>query len=174
MNCPNCNAEIVYEGATFCPKCGKSLEADTDIPNNSIEIPQKRTDLILAGAILTIISAVFVASMGYIGAYQYLALVEYYGSTMASEFLGFLIFGIIDIIFALLAMIGGVFILKRKRLKISILGIIFLLASVITTYMIITLYQYGFTDILLFSEVSIFIMSILSVALIFSSKAEFT
>ena len=134
MNCPNCNAEIVYEGATFCPKCGKSLEADTDIPNNSIEIPQKRTDLILAGAILTIISAVFVASMGYIGAYQYLALVEYYGSTMASEFLGFLIFGIIDIIFAL----------------------------------------FGFTDILLFSEVSIFIMSILSVALIFSSKAEFT
>lgn len=167
MNCPYCGNEIIYEDATFCPKCGKSLEpAD--------ELPKKRTDLVLVAAILAIISAAFVASIGYIGVYQYNSLIGYYGSSRASEFFGFLVFGITDIIGALLALVGGIYMLERKHLKISVLGVIFLLVSVLVNYIIIVHYNYGFADILLFSEVTVLIFSILSGILVFTSKAEFT
>jgi len=173
LNCPYCGNEIIYEDATFCPKCGKSLASEDELQQNSIQMQQKRTDLVLVAAMLTIISAVFIASIGYIGVYQYQALVDYYGSSMASEFLGFLIFGVADIICAVFAVVGATFMLKRKRLKISILGIVLLLVSVVVNYITVIQYQYGFTDILLFSEVSVFIFSILIGTLIFASKAEF-
>ena len=167
MNCPYCGNEIIYEDATVCPKCGKSLE-----PAN--EITKKRTDLVLVAAMLAIISAAFIASIGYIGVYQYNSLIGYYGSSRASEFLGFMIFGIADIICAVLALVGGIYILERKHLKISVLGVIFPLVSVLVNYIIIVHYNYGFTDLLLFSEVTVLIFSILSGILIFTSKAEFT
>lgn len=173
MNCPYCGNEIIYEDATFCPKCGKSLVSEDELQQNSIQMQQKRADLVLVAAMLTIIPATFMASIGYIGVYQYQALVDYYGSSLASEFLGFLIFGVVDILCAVFAVVGGMFMLKRKRLKISILGVVLLLVSVFVTYITIIQYQYGFTDILLFSEVSAFIFSILSGTLIFASKAEF-
>jgi len=56
----------------------------------------------------------------------------------------------------------------------SMLGVILLVASVFVNYVLIQYYQYGFSDVLLFSEVSIFILSIWSGVLVFSSKAEFT
>lgn len=167
MNCPNCGKEILYEDATFCPKCGKSLAPED-------EIQQKRTDLVLAAAILSIISATFVASLGYIGIYQYTTLLSYYGSSMASEFLGFLIFGVIGIIAAVFALAGGTFMLKRKWFIFSMLGAIFPLVSVFVTYISIQHYNYGFTDIMLFTEISAAILSIMSILLIFTSKAEFT
>lgn len=127
-----------------------------------------------AAALLTIIAAAFMASIGYTGLYQYQALLGVYGSIIASDLLGFLIFGIIDLLCAVFAIAGALFMLKRKHLKISILGVIFLLASVFITYITIIQYQYSFVDILLFSEVSVFILSILSGALIISAKNEFT
>ena len=173
MNCPYCGNEIIYEDATFCPKCGKSLVSEDELQQNSIQMQQKRADLVLAAAMLTIIPATFMASIGYIGVYQYQSLLDYYGSSLASEFLGFLIFGVIDILCAVFAVVGATFMLKRKRFKISILGVVLLLVSVVVTYITVVQYQYGFTDILLFSEVSAFIFSILSGTLIFASKAEF-
>ncbi len=173
LNCPYCGTEIVYKDATFCPKCGKSLLSEEETYQNIIQIQQKRTDLLLLTATLTIISAVFVASLGYIGIYQYQSLLDYYGSSMASEFLGFLIFGVVNILCSVFAGVGAIFMLKRKRLKISILGVVMLLVSVFVTYITLIQYQYGFTDILLFSGASVFIFSILSGILIFKSKAEF-
>ena len=174
LNCPYCGNEIVYEDAIFCPKCGKSLAPDGELEQNSVDMPQKRADLVFAASILTIIAATFIASIGYIGVNQYNTLIDYYGSSMASEFLGFLIFGVADILCAVFAVVGGMFMLKRKHLKISILAVISLLVSVFVNYITIVQYQYGFTDIMLFSEVSVFIFSILSGILIFTSKAEFT
>ena len=167
MNCPNCGKEILYEDATFCPKCGESLAPED-------EIPQKRTDLVLAAAILSIISAAFIASLGYIGIYQYNTLLSYYGTSMASEFLGFLIYGVIGIIVSVFALAGVTFMLKRKSFILSMLGAIFPLVSVFVTYISIQHYNYGFTDILLFTEISAAILSIMSILLIFTSKAEFT
>ena len=167
MNCPYCGKEILDEDATFCPKCGESLAPEG-------EIQQKRTDLVLAAAILSIISAAFIASLGYIGIYQYNTLLAYYGSSMASEFLGFLIYGVIGIIASVFALAGGTFMLKRKRFILSTLGFILPLVSVVSTYITIQQYNYGFTDILLFTEITAFILSIMSGILIFTSKAEFT
>lgn len=173
LNCPYCDNEIIEKDASFCPTYGKSLSSE-ETKQGSIDVVQKPADLLLAAALLTIVSAAFMASIGYTGIYQYQALIDVYGSTLASEFFGFLIFGFIDLFCAAFAVGGGIFMLKRKQLKISILGVVFLLASVFVTYITIIQYQYSFVDILLFSEVSVFILSIVSGALIFSSKAEFT
>ncbi len=79
-------------------------------------------------------------------------------------------FGILASAFGLA---GGISMLKRKRIKLSILGLILLVVSVLVNYVFIQYYQYGFSDILLFAEISIFILSIGSGALVFTSKAEF-
>jgi hypothetical protein len=174
LNCPYCNEELVYEDATLCPKCGKSLVSEGNIEQNIFDTQQKRTDFVLGSAILTIVSAAFIASIGYLGTYQYQALIDYYGSSMASEFLGFLIFGILGIISAIIALVGSMFILQRKRFKISILGAIFPLVSVIGTYITIQQYAYGFTDTLLFALPNVLILTIMSILLLFKSKTEFT
>jgi len=163
LNCPNCGKEILDEDATFCPKCGEPLEPED-------EMLQEGTDLVLAAGILTIISAAFSSGLGYITIYQYTSLLSYYGHDLLQ---GFLILGVFGIVASAFGLAGGVFMLQRKRIKVSMLGIILLLASVFVTYITIQQYQYGFTDILLFSEIAIFIFSILSGVLVFTSKTEF-
>jgi predicted nucleic acid-binding Zn ribbon protein len=170
LNCPNCGKEILDEDASFCPKCGESLAPED-------EIQQKRTDLVLAAAMLTIIAATFVASLGYIGMYQYNYSFSYYNSLVPnydpSPLFGFLIFGVDGIIVAAFALAGAIFMLKRKWFIFSMLGAIFPLVSVFVTFISIQHYNYGFTDILLFTEISATIFSIMSILFIFTSKAEF-
>ena len=173
LNCPNCGKEILDEDASFCPKCGKSLAPED-------EIQQKRTDLVLAAAMLTIIAAAFSAGLGYIALYQYNYWFSIYGSSAPPQILGFLIFGIVDIIASAFAIAGATFMLKRKRIKVTMLGVILLLVSAVVTYIIIDqngllepITVLGFTDTLLFSEISILIFLILSGVLIFASKTEF-
>lgn len=174
MNCPNCGKEILYEDATFCPKCGESLAPED-------EIQQKRTDLVLAAAILTIIAAAFSAGLGYIALYQYNYWFSIYGSSSPPQILGFLIFGIVDIIASAFAIAGATFMLKRKFIILSMLGVILLLVSAVVTYITIDqndllepMTALGFTDTMLFSEVSIIIFAILSGILVLKSKTEFT
>jgi predicted nucleic acid-binding Zn ribbon protein len=161
--CPNCGKEIADEDPVFCPKCGKSLTTED-------EMQQRSTDLVLAAGILSLISAAFSSGLGYIAIYQYISLLSYYGNDVLQ---GFLIMGAFGIVASAFGLAGGIFMLKRKRIKLSMLGIILLVASVIVNYVIIQYYQYGFSDILLFAEISIFILSIWSGALVFTSKAEF-
>ena len=135
-----------------------------------MDTQQKSTDLVLAAGILSLISAAFSTGLGYIAIYQYMSLLSYYGHDLLQ---GFLIMGAFGIAAAAFGLAGGLFMLKRKRIKLSMLGIILLVASVFVTYIVIQHYQYGFTDILLFSEITIFILTVLSGALVFSSKTEF-
>jgi len=139
---------------------------------------QERTDLVLAAGILTIIAAAFSAGLAYIEFFQYNYWFSYYNSLVPnydpSPLFGFLILGVFGIVASTFGLAGGIFMLKRKRIKVSMLGVILLLVSVFVTYIVIQYYQYGFMDILLFSEISILIFSILSGALVFTSKAEFT
>ena len=162
LNCPNCGKEILDEDAPFCPSCG-----------NSLELKAKRPDFLLAAGILTIIAAAFSAGLGYIALYQYNSLISYYGAELASEFLGFLIFGITDIVVSAIAIAGAVFMLKRKNIIFSMMGIILLLVAVIVTYVVVYQYNYGFTDTMLLSEISIMIFSIVSIISVLSSKKEF-
>jgi len=173
LKCPYCDSEIVHEDATFCPKCGKSLTPEDEIEDNSVEMPEKRTDFVLAAAILTIISAAFVAGLGFIGVYQYDTLISYYGSSLASEFLGFLIFGVAGIIAAAFGLAGGIFILKRKWFIFSMLGAIFPLISVFVTFISIQQYNYSFTDLVIFTEITTAIFSVMGIILNFTSKTEY-
>ncbi len=181
MNCPHCGSELAYEGATFCPKCGESLTAEeTETQPDVIEAPQKQADLLLVAAILTMIAATFVASLGYLGIYQYSAAIDYYVNyyglsySAASEFaLGFLIFGIDGIIAAAFALAGAFAMLKRKWFSFSMLGTIFPLASVFVTLVCVQQYGYGFTDVLVFAEVAAAMFSVMCILLNFVSRKEF-
>lgn len=174
MNCPHCGSELEYEGATFCPNCGESLTAEDETQKEVIEPQQKQTDLKLAAAILTMISATFVASLGYLGVYQYVALIDYYGSSIASDVVGFLIFGVDGLIAAAFALVGAFLILKKKWFIFSMIGTIFPLASVFVTFLCIQQYNYGFTDILIFAEVATAMLSVMAILLNFVSRKEFT
>ena len=174
MNCPHCDNELEYEDATFCPKCGVSLIAEeNETQQDIIETQQKQADLLPMAAILTMISATFVASIGYLGVYQYIALIDYYGSTVASDVLGFLIFGIGGLIAATFALVGVLFMLKQKRFILSLMGTIFPLVSVFVTFICVQLYSYGFTDILIFAEVATTMFSVMSILLDFVSRKKF-
>lgn len=171
MNCANCGKEIIDEDSTFCPNCGKSLASDEDEIQNVVEVQQARsTDLVLAAAILTIVAAAFSAGLGYIGVYQYTSLVAYYDSSLL---MGFLILAAVGLTVSAFAITGGIFMLKRKYIKISMIGVALLLVSVVTNYVTLQHYTYGFTDIIMMSEITILILSVLSGVFVATSKAEF-
>jgi len=165
LKCPHCGEEIPYEDVSFCPKCGKSLE-----------VQQKRTDLVLAAAMLTIISAAFSAGLGYLAFDRYVTFVFDYSFSIV---LGFLLVGILSIVVSAFAIIAGIFMLKKKYVNVSMLGVILLLISAFGNYITLHYYrlqysqQYGFMEIALFCEITVIIFSILSGMFIATSKAEF-
>lgn len=140
-------------------------------------MPQKQVDLLFAAAILTMISATFIASLGCLGVYQYFASIDYYltyyGYSVASEVVGFLIFGVDGIIAAVFALLGAFFMLKRKWFRFSMLGTIFPLASVFVTLLCVLQYGYGFTDVLVFSEVATAMFSSMSILMNFASRKQY-
>jgi len=165
LNCPHCGEEVPYENVRFCPKCGKS-----------IDLQQKRTDLVLAAAMLTIISAAFSAGLGYLAFDRYISFVFDYSFSIV---LGFLLVAVISTVVSAFAIAGGIFMLKRKHINFSMLGTILLLVSAVGNYITLQYYrlqysqQYGFMEIALFSAILILIFSILSGIFVTASKAEF-
>jgi len=170
LSCPNCGKEILDEDSPFCPNCGKSLASDGDSIQNAFEVQQKSTDLVLAAAILTIVASAFSAGLGYIGVYQYTSLVAYYDSSILT---GFLILAAVGLTVSAFAIFGGIFMLKRKYIKVSVLGVALLLVSVVANYVTLQHYNYGFSDIIVMSEIAILILSVLSGVFVATSKAEF-
>ncbi len=175
--CPNCGKEVIDNENVICPDCGKPLvQTEVDHSSTSLQMQPKQPDLVFGAAILTLISATFVASVGYLGLYQYASLIDYFGSTMLpSDLEGFLIFGVVCLVVSVVAMASGMFMLKRNNFKFSILGLVALIISVFVTYIFTPSYSYSFDvkAILLFSEVTVFIFSIISGLFISSSNTEF-
>jgi hypothetical protein len=167
LKCPHCGEEIPYEDVKFCPKCGKSLV-----------VKQKtKTDLVLAAAMFTVISAAFSAGLGCLGFERYLI---WSNTEYASLTPGFLVVGFLSIVVAVFGIVAGIFMLKRKNVNFSMVGIILLLVSAFGN--LVTLYyfyrveyseQYVFMEIALFCEMAILIFSILSGFFVTASKAEF-
>jgi len=176
--CPNCGKEIFDEENAVCTYCGKSVATLKDENSlDSVQVQQKQPDLVFAAAILTLISAALIASVGYIGLYQYTSFVDYFGSTtLPSDFQGFLIFGVICVVGSIMALAGGMFMLKRNNFKVSMLGIISLLISVFVTYAFTPAFSYSFDAkaILMFSEVTVFMCAIISGLFVSSSNKEFS
>jgi len=175
LNCPNCDKEIIDEDAEVCPNCGESLviEEEYEEEPQNLDIQPRSCNIVVAVAVFTIIAAVIITSLGGIGVYQYPALLNYYGDSYASNFMGFLIFGIVDIICGLAAIVGGVFMLKKKHLKFSIFGAVFVLAAVGSTCITMVQYEYNFTDIVIFALMAALMLSIVSIMLVFTSRDEF-
>jgi hypothetical protein len=170
LKCPNCNEEILDEEATFCPNCGASLEMQPQ-PQ-----PQQSSDYVLASAILAIIAAAFSAGLGATGLYQYI----YWFATAPPQVIGFLIYGIVDVVASAFVISAAAFILKRRFMIFSLLGAIFPLFSAVVTFIAIYLEELfsplaglGFMDTLLLSEISMGILAILSTILLFKSRNEF-
>jgi len=165
LKCPHCGEEIPYEDVSFCPKCGKSLE-----------VQQNRTDLVLAAAMLTIISAAFSAGLGYLAFDRYITYAFAAEQYSFSLIAGFLIVGVLSTVASVLGIIAGIFMLKRKYVNFSMLGIILLLILAFGNYITLHYYgyiQYGFMEIALFCEIAIIIFSILSGMFVAASKTEF-
>lgn len=114
MNCPYCDKEILDEEATFCPKCGKSLAPECELEQNSVDVPQKRSDLVLAAAILSIVAAAFSAGLGYVAIYQYMSLIPYSAYYSDDVLQGFLILGAQGIVASAFAIAGGNVHAKKK------------------------------------------------------------
>ena len=170
MSCPNCGKEILNEDSPFCPNCGNPLASDVDEIQNALEVQQKSSDLVLAAAILTIVAAAFSAGLGYIGVNQY----TYYAAHIDfSLLIGFLILAAIGLSVSAFAIFGGILMLKRKYIKVSMLVVALLLVSVVVNYVTLQHYNYGFSDITVMSEIAILILSVLSGVFIATSNAEF-
>jgi len=167
LKCPHCGEEIPYEDVKFCPKCGKSLE-----------VKQTSTDLVLAAAMLTIISAAFSAGVGYLGFERYLLWSSY--TEYAHLTSGFLVVGLLSIVVTMFGIVAGIFMLKKQYVNVSMLVVILLLISAFGNFIALYYYrfpaaeQYGFMEIALFCEIAIIIFSILSAMFIAVSKSEFT
>jgi hypothetical protein len=167
LKCPNCGEDILDEEATFCPNCGAPLQ---------LQQKPQGSDYVLASAILAMVAAAFCAGLGATGLYQYI----YWVSTAPPQVIGFLIYGIIDVVASAFAISAAAFILKRRFMIFSMLGAIFPLVSAVVTFIAIYLEELfdpvavlGFTDTLLLSEVSMSMFAVLSAILLFKSRNEF-
>ncbi|MCW3997498.1 MAG: zinc ribbon domain-containing protein [Candidatus Bathyarchaeota archaeon] len=164
MNCAECGKEIIDEDSSFCAYCG-----------NPFDSKKNKTELLGEGAILLIIAATFTLTIGIIGLMNYQATVAYIASVGGdiAPYLGFLLFGFIDIIMFIPGLLGGLSALFKRRFKFSFIAAILVLCSSLATFIIIQYYAYGYADIVLFSEIPILVFSILSIFLINKSKTEF-
>jgi hypothetical protein len=165
LNCAKCGKEILDEESSFCAYCGNPFDSKV-----------KSADLATGAGILATIAGTFSAAVGTIGIVTYYSSVSYYASLGydTSTYMGFLLLGVFALISSVFGVAGGMLALTRKRFKFSVLGILLVLASVLFTLIVIEQYQYGYTDIIMLSEISIAVFSIASAILVVKSKKEFT
>jgi hypothetical protein len=164
LNCAECGKEIMDEDSSFCAYCGNPFDS------------KKNKSVLLGGAAnLLILAATFTLSIGIIGLMNYQATVAYYSSIGGdiAPYLGFLLFGLIDIIMFIPGLLGSLSALFKRRFKFSFITAILVLCSSLATFTIIQFYAYGYADIVLFIEIPILVFSILSIFLIYKSKTEF-
>jgi hypothetical protein len=95
----------------------------------------QNVNLATEAGIFAVIAATFSVAVGTIGVVNYLSYVDYYVSLGydAALFIGFLVFGAFAFISSIFGFAGGLLALKGKRLKISVIGILVMLASALFT-----------------------------------------
>ena len=175
MECSNCGKEIIDENSSYCAYCGNPFDSTKQI-----------VKLSNSSATFLIFSSVFTLVLGVIGIlnYQaapanYAANAQYYASIGLTEadflanYLGFLFFGILNVAVFVPGFIGGLSTLFKKNYKLSLISSIIVFCASIASLIIIWFYEYGYSDIVLFSEIPIFVFSILSTYLVIKSKREF-
>jgi hypothetical protein len=164
LNCTKCGKEILDKESNFCAYCGVAFDSK---PQNS--------NLTTAAGIIAIIAATFCAAVGTIGIVYHQSYISYYSSYGydTSNSIGFLLFAAFAFTASAFGFAGGMLTLTKKRFKISVAGMLLMLASTIFTFIAIWHYQYGFTEGILLSGVSIGAFSIVSTVFVVKSKTEF-
>jgi hypothetical protein len=165
LKCAQCGKEILDEKSSFCAYCGIPFDSK---PQN--------TGLATGAGLLATIAAAFSVAIGAIGVVNYLSYVDYYAAYGydASTFIGFLFFGIFALIASAFGFAGSALALSGKRVKISVLGTIVMFASVVFTFADVWYYDYGFSEGILLSGISVAALSIASAILVVKSKKEVT
>lgn len=175
MECSKCGKEIIDEKSSYCAYCG-----------NPFDSTEKKVKLSNNSAIFLIFSSVFSLVLGVIGLLNYLAApanyaanAQYYASIGVTEadflanYFGFLLFGILNVAVFVPGFIGGTSTLFKKNYKLSLISAIIVFGISIASLIVIWFYGYGYSDIVLFSEIPILIFSVLSIFLMIKSKQEF-
>jgi hypothetical protein len=163
------------ETSNYCAYCG-----------NPFDSKEQKVNLSNSSATFLILSSVFTLVFGIIGLlnYQagpasYAANAQYYSSIGVTEadflasYLGFLFFGILNVAAFVPGFIGGTSTLFKKSYRLSLITAIIVFCASIASFIIIWYYGYGYSDIVLFSEIPIIVFSILSIFLILKSKQDF-
>lgn len=163
MNCTKCGKEIQDKKSSFCAYCG--------VPFDS----QPKKELTVAAGILAIIAAAFSAAVGTIGVVYHQSYIDYYTSYGAdtSGSIGFLLFATYAFIASAFGFASGMLTLTKKRFKLSVAGSIIMLASALFTLIVVRQFEYGFTEGILLSGVSIGAFSIISAVFTIKSKTDF-
>jgi len=163
LNCTKCGKEIQDKTSSFCAYCGTPFDTK----------PKK--ELTTAAGILAIIAAAFSAAVGTIGIVYYQSYIDYYTSYGydTSGSIGFILFAAFAYIASAFGFAGAMLTLTKKRFKISVAGTILMLASALFTFIAVRQFEYGFTEGILLSGISIGAFSIISAVFTIKSKSEF-
>lgn len=140
--CPSCRHEVPM-GANVCPNCGYRLRAEerkapaaqARVVPPVASVPRQSTVMSLIGGVLVVISGLLGIILGLILAVLSSSITDLmggmYGEDVLSAVEGILVTcGVIWFIIGLVALIGGVFAIRRKKWGIAIVGGVFALFTI--------------------------------------------
>lgn len=163
-SCAKCGKEILDRESSFCAYCGTRFDSK----------PQS-SDLTTGAGILAIIAATFSVVVGVLGITYYQAYIAYYATygLDSSGSIGFLFFLSFAFVSSGFGFVGGTLALAKKRFKLSVIGILLMLASAIFTFIVFWHYQYGYPEAILLTGISISAFSLASAIFMVRSKSKF-
>lgn len=147
--CPKCGKDVSEEDV-FCSRCGMRLKA----------LPIKDVGFSIAGGVLGIIVASICMFVGMIG-------IAYHTIPYFRPHVGMLLVGPAGLIGLAFGLMGGILVLKRRHVALSVVGISFTTLSGIIIALATLAEPYTF--ICLVFGVPVIVLSILSLALIFTA-----
>ena len=164
VSCAKCGKEILDKESSFCAYCGTRFDSK---PLGS--------DLTTGAGILAIIAATFSIVVGVLGITYYQSYLAYYTaySLDSSGSIGFLFFLSFAFVSSGFGFAGGTLALAKKRFKLSVIGIILMLASALFTFIALWRYQLGYPEGILLSGIPIGAFSLISALFVLRSKFEF-
>jgi len=154
LNCLNCGKEIKSEDATFCPYCAKPVHLHQNIA-------KKRSGYSLTAGILTIISSCISMGIGLLYVLLVSTTLRYYPSGSQILFITATVLSILAFAFGLA---GGIFALKRERIKLTVFAMSLLLTSGVAV--MVAWYLLPFA-------IPVVILSIISIVFVSVSKSDF-
>jgi hypothetical protein len=135
----------------------------------------KNSGFLNNAGLLTLIAAAFAVTMGVVGIVSYQSYLDYYGyyGYDTSNAIGFLLLAGFGFVSSAFGFVGAAFSFMRKRVKITLLGAVLLLASGIFTVIAEWYYKLGYSDGIMGSTVPIIVLSLASIFLLLKSRKTY-